>query len=448
MSESAHLESFQLGRFTVPRLWNGLWQLSSNAWGSAPAREIKKSMEVYAQRGYTAFDMVSLLPPTEKWRPYSLFPMAALLSTHTHTHNHPDITRETQIRRCIGGSLWQLGNSLCERLCLRSPASLLRRRQQAGQFRNARAGPEKIVGATKWCVFDEKTVPTFELVSSAVKERLDRMQSPSIDLLQFHWQHYNKPGYIDALRHLVALSDKGGRGETKISEIGLCNFDSERMDEICTELGPGVIVSNQVQFSLIDQRPRHAMAAVCKKHNVKLLTYGTLAGGLLSDEWLGKPEPHPYTSIDKPLTPSQRKYLDMIKKGWSPDFEDEQEQDEDEQQHQTGDSKAWLLFQELLRTLKAIGERHGGVTIANVATRWVLDHEFVGAVIVGTRMGITDHCDSNARVSQFSLTDADHAQIHRVLGMAQDPEHVSRQTFRKMGDCGAEYRMPERTGVY
>ena len=43
----------------------------------------------------------------------------------------------------------------------------------------------------------------------------------------------------------------------------------------------------------------------------------------------------------------------------------------------------WALFQVLLTTLRAVGDRHGGVSIANVATRWVLEHPFVGAVIIG-----------------------------------------------------------------
>lgn len=43
----------------------------------------------------------------------------------------------------------------------------------------------------------------------------------------------------------------------------------------------------------------------------------------------------------------------------------------------------WELFQNLLHTLKIIGTRHGGFSISNVATRWVLDHDFVASVIVG-----------------------------------------------------------------
>jgi diketogulonate reductase-like aldo/keto reductase len=46
------------------------------------------------------------------------------------------------------------------------------------------------------------------------------------------------------------------------------------MDEIIE--GGVKIVSNQVQFSLIDLRPTFKMAESCSKHKVKLLTYGSL----------------------------------------------------------------------------------------------------------------------------------------------------------------------------
>jgi hypothetical protein len=93
-------------------------------------------------------------------------------------------------------------------------------------------------------------------------------------------------------------------GEGLISAVGLVNFDTIRTDEICTQLGHGAIVSNQVQvhqalihswgmnsfwgrfkpfqFSIIDTRPLHGMADVCEKHDVKLLTYGTLVRTIAS----------------------------------------------------------------------------------------------------------------------------------------------------------------------
>ena len=52
----------------------------------------------------------------------------------------------------------------------------------------------------------------------------------------------------------------------------------------------------------------------------------------------------------------------------------------------------WALFQELLKVLRSIGDRHGGVSIANIATRWVLDHPCVGAVLIGKHEAYSCHC--------------------------------------------------------
>ncbi|KAI0685209.1 Aldo/keto reductase [Cytidiella melzeri] len=333
------LETFKLGPYVVPRLWNGLWQLSSNAWGSAPSSKIRRHMAQYVSQGYIAF------------------------ADHY-------------------GS-----------------AELL-----FGQLRQSLASPNQVVCGTKWCVF-RRTLPTREVVEAAIQERLERTQSHAVDLLQFHWQDYSDKGYIEALRHMQDLQTEG-----KIITIGLCNFDTIRTDEICTSLGTGSIVSNQVQFSLIDTRPLHGMADVCEKHGVKLLTYGTLCGGFLADQWLDKPEPELYSDN---LTPSQRKYLDMIVKAWG----------------------SWSLFQSLLAVLRNIGDRHGGVSIANVATRWVLDQPAVGAVIIGTRMGITDHTEDNHKVMRLKLDDDDRADIEAVLDRSN-----GRRLITTIGDCGAEYR--------
>ncbi|KII83693.1 hypothetical protein PLICRDRAFT_46832 [Plicaturopsis crispa FD-325 SS-3] len=342
LSDDSPREYFQLGPFTAPRIWTGLWQLSSNAWGSAPVSKIRQGMARYVEQGYTAFDMAD-------------------------HYGSAEIIY--------------------------------------GQFRQSLPSPERVIGATKWCVF-RPTEATRAVVEAAVFERIERMQTQRVDLLQFHWQNYADPGYLPALQILHEMQNEG-----HISAIGLCNFDAVRTDEICTTLGPGVIVSNQVQFSVIDTRPLHGMADVCERHNVKLLTYGTLCGGFLADKWLDKPQPDLYSGT---LTPSQRKYLDMIVKAW-------------------GD---WDLFQSLLKVLRAIGDRHGGLSIANIATRWVLDHQsFVGAVIIGARLGVSEHPDDNQKVFGFTLSSEDHATIEAVLDRSN-----GRRLIASVGDCGAEYR--------
>jgi aryl-alcohol dehydrogenase-like predicted oxidoreductase len=235
---------------------------------------------------------------------------------------------------------------------------------------------------------------------------MERMRSRRVDLLQFYWQDYSDKDYLIALDYLCELKDEG-----LITSIGLCNVDTIRTDEICTQLGPGAIVSNQVQFSIIDTRPLHGMADVCEKHGLKLLTYGTLCGGFLADKWLGAPEPDLY-SDDMKLTPSQRKYLDMIVKAWG----------------------TWELFQSLLVVLRRIGDRHGR-SIANIATRWVLDHHFVGAVIIGARLGLSEHPQENHQAFGFHLSPQDNDAIEAILRRSN-----SRTIISSIGDCGAEYR--------
>lgn len=65
-----------------------------------------------------------------------------------------------------------------------------------------------------------------------------------LDMLQIHWQDYQSTGYLELLRHLIDLKREG---QMRIGTIGLVNFDSVRLDEICSAMGPGEIVSNQVQ---------------------------------------------------------------------------------------------------------------------------------------------------------------------------------------------------------
>ncbi|KIM37685.1 hypothetical protein M413DRAFT_448219 [Hebeloma cylindrosporum] len=339
MAVNSPRETFRLGPFTTPRIWTGLWQLSSNAWGSASVSKVRSGMARHVEMGYTAFDIADHYGSAE-----IIF----------------------------------------------------------GQFRESMP-TSQILGATKWCVF-KSVNPSRNVVQAAVQERMERMRSKCIDLLQFHWQDYADKGYLVALNHLLDLRDEG-----VISAIGLCNFDTIRTDEICTELGPGAVVSNQVQFSLIDTRPLHGMADVCQKHGLKLLTYGTLCGGFLTDKWLGSPEPDAYSGN---LTPSQRKYLDMIVQAWG----------------------TWGLFQSLLTVLRTIGDRHGR-SIANVAARWVLDHPFVGAVIIGARLGLSEHPDDNQKVFGFQLTPKDNLAIENVLDRSN-----SRRIITSIGDCGAEYR--------
>ena len=147
------------------------------------------------------------------------------------------------------------------------------------------------------------------------------------------------------------------------------------------------------------------MAAFCRERGMTFLAYGTLLGGLLSEKYLGRPEP----SRAVLNTASLQKYKRMID-AWG----------------------GWALFQELLAALKQIADKHQ-VSIANVGVRYILGRPAVAGVIVGARLGVAEHIADNARVFAFELDAGDHTAIETVLAKSRD-------LIKLIGDCGDEYR--------
>jgi aryl-alcohol dehydrogenase-like predicted oxidoreductase len=271
-----------------------------------------------------------------------------------------------------------------------------------GQFRRkllAIKGEEeldKIRALTKWVPQPGRI--TRSIVNESIDRSLHRMGVSMVDLLQFHWWDYNNPYYMDALKYLSDLRDEG-----KIKHIGLTNFDTERLQiMIDSDLQ---IVSNQVQYSIIDRRPEVKMIPFCLENNISLLCYGSICGGLMSERYLGRMQP----STAELNTLSLQKYKKMID-AWG----------------------GWSLFQELLSTLKRIAQKHN-VTISNVAARYILDKSAVAGVIIGVRLGIVDHRTSNTQVFNFILDKSDCEAIDAVCAK-------SNNLFEIIGDCGDEYR--------
>jgi aryl-alcohol dehydrogenase-like predicted oxidoreductase len=236
------------------------------------------------------------------------------------------------------------------------------------------------------------------IVTHYIEQSLQKMRTDCIDLLQFHWWDYNDMSYLDALNNLSKLQK-----ENKIKNIGLTNFDTERV-KIIKDQGYD-IVSNQVQYSILDQRPSKLMAPFFAKHGIKILSYGTLLGGFFSEGYLGVDEPH----RGDLTTSSLQKYKNMIDV-WG----------------------GWQLFQELLFVLNGIAQKHN-CSIANVATRFVLDKPQVAGVIIGARLGIVQHRENNSKVFDVKLDTQGILLIKSVTAKANN-------LFDVIGDCGGEYR--------
>lgn len=252
---------------------------------------------------------------------------------------------------------------------------------------------EKPLAYTKWC--PEPGPMTPEVVRAGVMERLTRLGVKTVDLLQFHWWSFEHPAWLDALHEIKKLQAEG-----LVRAIGVTNFDAAHLSLAIADGIP--IVSNQVSFSVVDRRAAGDLSAVCAASGVKLLAYGTLNGGFLSEKWLGKPEP---TSIPDWSKSKYKRFIDT--------------------------AGGWTIFQQLLATLDGIAKRHR-VSLSNVATRWVLEQPAVASIIIGARIGETAHHESNRQVFDVSLTPEDHAALDTVFArMTPIP-----------GDCGDEYRKP------
>jgi len=246
---------------------------------------------------------------------------------------------------------------------------------------------------TKWCPAPGPMTPA--IVRAGVQDRLNRLGVSQVDVLQFHWWSFQHPGWLDALHTLSQLRDEG-----LIAEIGVTNFDAAHLQVALSDGIP--LVTNQVSFSLVDRRAAGALSDLYHARGPRLLAYGTLCGGFLSERWLDQPEPPDITDWSKM---KYKRFIDA--------------------------AGGWDAFQQILRAANDIGKKND-VSIANVATRWVLDHPAVAGVIVGARIGERVHTADTLRLFGFSLDTEDRRRLSDAFADTTDIP----------GDCGDEYRRP------
>lgn len=225
---------------------------------------------------------------------------------------------------------------------------------------------------------------TKEQTTSIIDRSLQRLGVEQLDLVQFAWWDYQFPKYLETAIHLSDLQQSG-----KIKYLGITNFDAERTQEI---LDAGVnFASNQVQYSVLDQRVETNMTAFAQKHHIPYLCYGTVAGGFLSDRYLGTPDP-PQPHENRSLT----KYRLII-----------------------DEFGGYDLFQSALQILKEIANRYE-VGIAEIACKYILQKPMVGGIIVGARN--RNHLKSLQKLNRFTLDAADLKKIKIIVAQSKGPK--------------------------
>ncbi len=234
-------------------------------------------------------------------------------------------------------------------------------------------------------------------VRLAVQARLIRLQTEQVDLLQFHAWKFSNLYWLDAMFWLQELKEEG-----LIKNIGVTNFDTAHLRIVRAS---GIkVVSNQVSYSLIDQRAGGKLTEYCEEESVGLFAYGTLLGGFLTEKWLGQPEPIGSALSNMSLLKYKR-FIDV--------------------------AGGWNLFQEVLREVKEVAlEVNRSISI--VASKYILSQKAVAAIIIGARLGENNHVQDSQSLFTFELNKE---QLIRIKKAIEKLNAIP-------GDCGDEYRKP------
>ena len=186
----------------------------------------------------------------------------------------------------------------------------------------------------------------YDDVLAAAKRSLKRLGVKQMDLYQLHWPNPSIP-ISETMRAMEKLVQNG-----TTRYIGVSNFSVEQMKEAQESLSHERIVSNQVEFSLIDRSVESRILPYCQKEGLTLIAYSPLGQG-------------------------------KIPRGRGTDF----------------------------RVLDEISGRLGK-SRNQIALGWVLEHESVMAI---PKAATLDHVRENAAVADWKMPSEDYQKLARAF---------------------------------
>ncbi len=330
--------------YSIPRVLNGCWQLSlgHSLNGPLDLEDVKKGFYDLRERGFTAFDCADIYTGAEEF---------------------------------IGGFINEL-------------------KEDPG-FKET-----DIQIHTKYVPdIEYLSKVDYDFTRSIIERSISRLNKTYLDVVQFHWWDYEVDGMVRTAQYLQQLKEEG-----LIRHVSVTNFDTDHLKML---VDAGIeITSCQAQYSLFDRRVEKRLQAYCRDNDIPLICYGTLAGGFLSERYMGKKQ-----EDIVPETRSQIKYLQVLE-----------------------DSLGWDGYQELLLIMKQIADKHH-VGISQVATRFVLQQEAVAAAVIGVRN--SRHVGDNERIFSFALDMNDLNALRSHIGKYPD---LSGEPFELERTIGSRYR--------
>jgi aryl-alcohol dehydrogenase-like predicted oxidoreductase len=215
-----------------------------------------------------------------------------------------------------------------------------------------------------------------EYVRRAVEDSLRRLGTERIDLYQLHRPDPDTPigETLEALDGLVRAG--------KVREIGCSNFSAEQIREAeeAAPAGAARFVSVQNDYSMVKREAEKDVLPECVRRGLAFLPYFPLANGLLSGKY----------GAGQALPPGSRGEA-----GWGPKVFTE----------------ANLATADRLREFAEAR----GHSLLELAFSWLAAQPAVASVIAGAKS--PEQVQANAQAADWALTDADLAEVERILAL-------------------------------
>ncbi|MBI2856259.1 MAG: aldo/keto reductase [Chloroflexi bacterium] len=116
----------------------------------------------------------------------------------------------------------------------------------------------------------------YDEVLRAAEQSLGRLGSDYIDLYQVHWPNGRVP-IEETMRAMEALADWG-----LVKHVGVSNFSIREMEEAQASMSNHRIVSNQVEYSLLERKIERDVLPYCQENGITVIAYSPLAKGALA----------------------------------------------------------------------------------------------------------------------------------------------------------------------
>jgi aryl-alcohol dehydrogenase-like predicted oxidoreductase len=126
---------------------------------------------------------------------------------------------------------------------------------------------------------------TYGRVLKAAERSRRRLGVDVIDLYQLHWPNPIMPikNTMKAMKKLVQ--------DGKVRNVGVSNFNLNRLKAAQEAIVPLSIASNQVKYNLLDRRIEEDLLSYAKSEEFSIIAYSPLAQGLLTGKYTDKTRP-------------------------------------------------------------------------------------------------------------------------------------------------------------